>query len=326
MTKKGLYLRNWLHLRWRKHIVHPLCRRLYQDTQPDIGRSLVVAGTARSGTTWLAEIIASQLPCRMMFEPFHSGRVREYQNFNYFQYLRPNAEHPQLRDYCEKVFTGRIRHAWIDREVAQLRPRYRVIKEIRANLFLKWAKNQYPTVPFVFVIRHPCAVVLSRMQLGWATDEDIKPLLAQPQLIDDFLADKLDCIRHARSTEAKYALIWCISNLVPLAQFQPDELTVIFYERLSAFPERELPRLFNAIGYGYRPSAFDQLHTPSLTTAADSAVMRALNTNTRWHDELSARQVSTILSVVKDFGLDSLYGDSHMPLEQTPRSLTRLQP
>jgi hypothetical protein len=124
----------------------------------------------------------------MMFEPFHPGLVRDYREFNYFQYVRPNAEHPQLKAYCERVFTGGIRHAWIDREVAHLRPRFRLIKEIRANLFLKWAKNQYPTLPFVFVIRHPCAVVLSRMQLNWATDEDIRPFLAQTELIDDFLA------------------------------------------------------------------------------------------------------------------------------------------
>jgi hypothetical protein len=289
-----------------------------------VHRSIFVAGTARSGTTWLGDIISSQLPCRVMFEPFHSKKVEAYRHFNYFQYMRPDAANPELRDYCEKVFTGQIRHGWIDRQVAHLRPRYRLIKEIRANLFLKWAKNHFPDIPFLLVIRHPCAVVLSRLQLGWATDADLEPFLAQPELTEDFLADKLDCIRYARSDEAKHALVWCISNLVPLAQFQSHELTITYYERLRTSPELEVPRLFHAIGHGYRPSVFSQMDTPSWTTKRTSAVMRAENNVTRWRRQLSPSQISTILSVVRDFGLDYLYGDTSMPLETTHRSPTTL--
>jgi hypothetical protein len=318
------YVRNWLHLRWRKHVVYPLCRRLYQDRLRDPHRSIFVAGTARSGTTWLGDIISSQVPCRVMFEPFHSKNVEAYRRFNYFQYMRPDAANLALRNYCEKVFTGQIRHGWIDRQVAHWRPHYRLIKEIRANLFLKWAKNQFPSVPFLFVIRHPCAVVLSRLQLGWATDADLAPFLTQPELIHDFLADKLDCIRHARSDEAKHALVWCISNLVPLAQFQPHELTITYYERLCTSPELEVPKIFHAIGQCYRPSVFNQMDIPSWTTKHASAVMRAENSVNRWQRELSAGQISTILSVVRDFGLDYLYGDSLMPMGPTHPSPTTL--
>lgn len=311
------YVRNWLRLRWRKYVLHPICRSLYRDQEPDANRSIVVAGTGRSGTTWLADILSSQIPCRVMFEPFHSRYVEDFQRFNYFQYMRPDASNPELRDYCEKVFTGRIRHAWIDREVAHLRPRYRLIKEIRANLFLKWAKNQFPGIPFLFVIRHPCAVVLSRLQLGWATDADLEPFLSQPELIQDFLGDRLDSIRHARSDEARHALVWCITNLVPLAQFAPHELTIVYYERLCAYPELEVPNLFHAIGHAYRRSALVQVNIPSRATTHASAIMRAEDKLTRWRRELSARQIRTILSVVRDFGLDDLYGEALMPLGAT---------
>jgi hypothetical protein len=299
---------------WRKRVVYPVCRRLYRDQERDPQRSIFVAGTARSGTTWLADIIASQLRCRVLFEPFHSKKVAAYQRFNYFQYARPGAANPELRDFCQKVFTGQIRHPWIDRQVAHLRPRCRVIKEIRANLFLKWAKDQFPGLPYLFIIRHPCAVVLSRLQLGWATDADLEPFLAQPELVHDFLADRLDCIRHARSDEAKHAVVWCVSNLVPLAQFSPQELTIIYYERLSAYPELEVPRIFGAIRHGYDQSVFREANSPSWTTKRASPVMRAENKVTHWQRQLSPRQISTILSVVRDFGLDYLYGDSPMPV------------
>jgi len=313
------YLRNRMSLRWRRHVVYPVCRRLYRDSGRETSRCIVVAGTARSGTTWVGDIISSQLPCRVMFEPFHARKVDAYRHFNYFQYMRPGAENPTLRAYCERVFTGQIRNDWIDRQVAHLRPRYRLIKEIRANLFLKWAKNEFPNVPFFLVLRHPCAVVLSRLKLGWATDADLEPFLVQPDLVDDYLGDKLDSLRRARSDEAKHALVWCINNLVPLTQFDAHELTITYYEHLRIYPESEVPRLFHALGRTPKASVFKRLHTPSWTTRPTSAIMRAENNIGGWRRELSPRQISNVLSVVKDFGLEHLYGDSMMPLQPPDR-------
>src|SRR5918995_2655527 len=207
------HIRAWLHLKLWKRAVHTFCGSLYRDSNGDAGQSIMVAGTARSGTTWLAEIIASQMASRIMFEPFHSRLVPAFSGFHYFHYMRPEEQNDELLTYCRRVFTGTIRHRWIDREVEHLFPTHRIIKEIRANLFLKWARIRFPQVPLVLILRHPCAVVSSRMQLGWATDEDIEPFLAQPRLVHDFLEDKLDMIRSAQSPEEKHAVIWCVSYL-----------------------------------------------------------------------------------------------------------------
>ena len=187
------------HLRWRAQRLgqfarYSLLRRVYRETNHDIGNSLIVAGAARSGTTWLASIMQSQLACRLMFEPFHSGKVAAFHGHHYFQYMRPEEKCPTLYDYSKRVLSGDIRHAWVDRRVDRLRSHYRLVKEIRANLFLKWLADAFPQVPILFIIRHPCAVVLSRMKLDWATDSDIAPFLAQPKLVEDYLSDKLDFI------------------------------------------------------------------------------------------------------------------------------------
>jgi hypothetical protein len=281
----------------------------------------MVAGTARSGTTWLAELIASQVASRIMFEPFHSRLVPAFSGFHYFQYMRPEDRNEELLAYCDKVFTGAIRNRWIDREVEHIFPTHRIIKEIRANLFLKWAHVRFPQVPLVLILRHPCAVVSSRMQLGWATDEDIEPFLAQPPLVRDFLGDKLDLIRSAQTPEEKHAVIWCVSYLVPLKQLEPGEVTVVSYERLRTEPEIELPRVFYGVGLGYRASLFGRLDRPSKTTVAASPVMSGRGTVGRWTRELSSAQVRRILSVVEGFGLGSIYGDSVVPTGLASASL-----
>jgi hypothetical protein len=310
---KLTFLRHWSRQRVRKWLVAPLYRQLYRDENGDLGRSMMVAGAARSGTTWLARIISSQLPCRVMFEPFHSRLVQDYAPFHYFQYMRPESSNDALSAYCQRVFSGAIRHRWIDREVGTLTPRYRLIKEIRANLFLKWIHEQFPQVPLLFVLRHPCAVVLSRLELGWDTDGDIAPFLAQDELLQDFLADKRDVIGGARTPEEKHAVIWSISNLVPLTQFAPGQLPVVFYEQLCTRPYEEVERIFGALDHSYSSSVFETLQRPSTTATSSSAVIHGDNRVTRWQQALSARQIDDILTVVEAFGLGNLYDESPMP-------------
>ena len=288
--------------------------RVYRDRYPDLDRTTLVAGVARSGTTWIGDIIASQARSRIMFEPFNPRLVQPYQNFNYYQYMRPEEENEALNDYCRCIFSGHIRHRWIDRQVTHLAPQYRIVKAVRANLFLKWLQGQFPDVSQVLVIRHPCAVVLSWMQLGWATDEDIEPFLKQPELVGDFLIDKMDIIKRADTDEEKYAIIWCVGNLVPLKQFHPDEIFVMYYEHMCTQPEVEVPRLFQAVGRDYQDSIFDYLNRPSTTARPSSAVVTGHDRVTRWQKKLSTGQVNRILSIVKAFGLEYLYGDSTNPL------------
>ena len=288
----------------------------YFNPDPDISRSILVAGTARSGTTWLADLIASQIPSRILFEPFHPGLVPDYRLFHYFQYMRPGTENPEFYAFAEKVFTGKIRNSWIDRQNEKIISKFRLVKEIRANLALKWLHDHFPEVSIVFIIRHPCAVVSSRMELGWATDQDIEPFLSQPQLVEDYLGPYLDLIRSVGNSVEKHAVIWSVSNLVPLKQFHSKEWKVVYYENLCTQPEIELPAIFQAVGYPCSGDFITSSNLPSQTARRASAVVTGTNKIANWKKKLSRSQIDKILQVVQAFGLDHLYGDSTRPLNK----------
>jgi hypothetical protein len=273
-----------------------------------------VAGTARSGTTWLGDIIASQIPSRILFEPFHPDLVPEYQGFRYFQYLRPGVQNPEFYAFARKVFTGEIRNPWIDRQNERIHSKYRLIKEIRINLALAWLHSKFPRVPILFMIRHPCAVVASRMDLDWATDRDIEPFLSQPDLITDHLAPHLDLIKDAKTAEEKHAVIWCVCNLVPWKQFDRGALKIVYYENLCTRPETELPAIFAAIGQDYDASKPDATNRPSQTTRVSSAVVDGTDKISSWRKILSVNQIEKILRIVDAFGLGEIYGESMLPL------------
>jgi hypothetical protein len=290
--------------------------QLYLNPDSDIGNSILVAGTARSGTTWLGDLIASEIPCRIMFEPFNPDLVPAYRPFNTFQYLQPGQEYPEFYAFARKVFTGEIRNSWIDRYNELLFPKYRLIKEIRANLALKWLHDNFHQVPMILLMRHPCAVVLSRLELEWATDKDIDKFLSQPDLKNDFLGDYLDFIHSVKTDEEKHAIIWSITNLVPLKQFVPDEIKIVFYEDLCTQPEVELPALFASIGHPYTKIHADKINRPSQTTRETSAVVSGTDKIIHWKKRLKSSQIDNILRVVEAFHLDYIYGDSIFPVNR----------
>jgi sulfotransferase family protein len=286
----------------------------YINPNPDVRRSILVAGTARSGTTWLADLIASQIPSRILFEPFNPELVSDYSRFHYFQYMRPGIQNPDFYTFAQKVFTGEIHNRWIDRQNERIISKFRLVKEIRANLALKWLHDNFPEVPILFMMRHPCAVVSSRMELGWATDRDIDPFLSQPQLVEDHLDPYLDLIRSAGNSEEKHAVIWSVSNLVPLKQFRSDELKVVYYENLCTHPEAELPGIFETIGYEFSSALVDTINQPSQTTKAGSAVVAGTDKIGSWKQKLSRSQIDNILRIVHGFGLSHLYSEASLPL------------
>ena len=289
----------------------------YVNPDQDLRRSILVAGTGRSGTTWLADLVGSQIPCRILFEPFNPLYVPGYRGFHYFQYMRVGAENRGFYDFACDVFAGSIRNRWVDHQNEKIFPRYRLIKEIRANLSLKWLHDNFPEVPILFIMRHPCAVVQSRMELGWATDTDIESFLIQPDLVSDYLTDYLDLIRKSSNPEEKHAIIWSLSNLVPLKQFSPGELKIVYYENLCTRPAAELQGIFETIGKRYEPPVIKRASRPSMTTNLTSAIVTGNNKIVRWRNSLKSVQIERILNIVRAFGLDHLYGDSLLPLSTT---------
>jgi hypothetical protein len=306
----------WLGLKFQRKLTQILCSRIYRDTNSDIRKSMIIAGAGRSGTTWLANIVASQLPCRIMWEPFNPHAIEAFSQFSDFLYKRAADPDPALYAYASDVLKGTIDHKWIDREISRVCVEYRIVKEIRANLFLNWLHKSFPDVPLLVIVRHPCAVVLSRMEANWGASADLGAMLSQPELVADLLNEKMDIIKHARSKEAKHAVLWSIQHLVPIKQFHAEQLGVVFYENLCLQPEVEIPRIFRILGHEYRDSVFNQVEKPSRTTLRSSAFRSGEDRVMRWRNRLSQTQTQDILSVVRDFDLDYIYGDSATPLAQ----------
>ena len=169
--------------------------RLYID-RGDYRDTVFVAGTGRSGTTWLEELINFDHDHRILFEPFNSQEIPLVAHWNYRQYLRADDNDERYLVPARRILSGRIRHPWIDQVNSKHLVRRRLVKDIRANLILHWMHNHFPEIRIVLLLRHPCAVARSKIAMGWLTHLD--DFLSQQHLIEDFLLPFVPLLESAR--------------------------------------------------------------------------------------------------------------------------------
>ncbi|MBJ6801041.1 sulfotransferase domain-containing protein [Geomonas propionica] len=215
---------------------------------------IIVAGSGRSGTTWLGNVIAGD-DRRIIFEPFECRRVTEFAELGMRPYFPATEPQPQWHPKVEALFSGRIGNDWTDQDRKRLAPERDtggvVIKEIRANGMLAWLSNNFPC-RIVYLVRHPYAVIASRVKQQW--DSHLEAYLSQPRMVQDFLEPYLPVIESAQGSVQRHAVMWCLENLVPLGQMPSYPWLFCRYEDLAVHPEAEARRLLGLLGLEFTES------------------------------------------------------------------------
>jgi len=279
---------------------------LHVDLDRDHRSSVFLAGSGRSGTTWVSEIINHRNGYRLVFEPFHPGKVAICEGFRHKQYLRPDDRREEYLEPARRVLTGGLRNFWTDRFNRKFVARRRLIKDIRANLLLGWMHANFPEMPIVLLLRHPCAVAASRLALGWR--DNLSGTMEQEELVEDFLGPVEAEVRAARDDFERHVFLWCIENYVPLRQFRPGEIHLAFYENFLARPEDEVRRLLTFLSESFDGHVYRALRRPSpLSRKGESPSMDA------WRRSVTDSRLERAIEILALFGLDDVYGAEALP-------------
>ena len=158
---------------------------------------IIIAGSGRSGTTWVLDAIANANNLRTIFEPLHPIGVPVAKPFAN-RYVRDDANEPELKFFMDKVFSGVFKSLWANYRVRPdrlhltyhqsgslrhklgfLKHNYKklaihycryhkvkfsnlIVKFTRANLMLGWLSKNY-SAKILLIVRHPGAVVHSKI-------------------------------------------------------------------------------------------------------------------------------------------------------------------
>lgn len=273
--------------------------------------TVFIAGTGRSGTTWLENIINTNESYRILFEPFHAKKVSIIKHWNYRQYIREDDRKKKFLTPASKILTGKIRHPWIDGYNEKIFFTKRLIKDIRANLFLKWIKKQFPETSIILLLRHPCAVANSKLKLNWETH--LEEFLNQSELMVDFLNPFKKEIESATDTFEKHIFLWCIENFIPLKQFGKGEIHIQFYENLCTSPKTEIEAISEFLNESLLPKALEVWSEPSQQIRDHSAILNDSDPVNSWKKSISEDQINRAVGIMKIFDLDNVYGKASMP-------------
>lgn len=139
--------------------------------------TVIVSGVPRSGTTWLAEMIAVQPGYKLLSEPLflHGPGGRDGLGLEWRTYMEPNESNAEIEGWIRKALTGRIpgdyvltSRSLLGRAAEFLTDRKNVVKFVRASRMLGWIDNTFDVRGIILLLRHPCAVVASQLRY----DED----------------------------------------------------------------------------------------------------------------------------------------------------------
>lgn len=272
---------------------------------------VIIAGTGRSGTTWLAELVNYAHDYRYCFEPFDSGRAPHLPDLA-SRYIRCEEDDEALIGPVRNLLDGRVFHRRIDlyNPPSLLPRRNLLIKDIHANLALGWIQRHFPQVRIAFIIRHPAAVAYSRARLGWTPS--LERFTNQPDLVSDYLTPYMKSIADSRDEFEMHVTMWCIEHLVAIGQLDFATACVTRYEDLLDRPEDELPRVFSHIGAQFDPRVLDVLARPSHTNWNNTRFYTT-RTASEAAPLIEKRQAESAHRIMTAFGLSNLYDADGRP-------------
>lgn len=287
----------------------------------EVHQSIIVSGSPRSGTTWLAQILASLPGYKHFNEPLRLAPplVRKL-GLEERNYVAPSASRAELREYLSYALRGKVDGPYQVHGTSKLRRTYEMLqrpqvvaKFIRANRMVHWLDATFDVRGLFVLLRHPCAVVSSHLQ-RWgapAVPDDFSTGFGG-DIPDDLINQYREVLESIDTGEEVLAAVWAIDTYCVLRHHGSSPGPVITYEQLRAYPEEIVTDLFAHVGAKVPESAWDHVDLPSRSAVPDLHVDDVERQLSKWTRKLSEDQTDRILRIARGFGLD-MYGRDMYP-------------
>jgi hypothetical protein len=278
----------------------------------DPSKTIILAGSGRSGTTWLGDIIAADWCFRTIFEPFDARKVPEARaaDISLRPYCSPEELCPNLYYFTQLALAGKLHNPWVNQQGRRPWAWRLLLKTIRTTMLLGWI-DQHFHPPIVYLIRHPGAVVASRRRLGWESHLDV--LLIQPNLMQDYLSPFKEVITSAKTEIQKHTVMWCVENMMPLKQLAHYQWLFCVYEYLYLEPEKEATRILSGLGLKETSSRHQAIHKLSHVTHEQSALKIGKDILIEWQQDFSAHDLADMSAILRDFGMELYSFEDPLP-------------
>lgn len=299
--------------------------------------SILVTGIARSGTTWVGQMIGTSNKVAIIDEPFHyevPNRFCDITPAGWYMYVYRNM--PGVEQYefpIERCLEYRHDLLAVIRKARSLGGCLAALKLYRETL--KWRCFSRPILLFkdphavlasewlaerfgfrnIVLIRHPAAFVSSYLRLGWKAGPS--HFLNQERLMEEYLHvfhDELEQSRQAQDWVANAALEWkCIYYVVHKFREKHPDWMWIRHEDLSRDPVGGFEEIYRVLDLPFTESCREVIQehsSPSNPMDAPEGVLHQLKRDSKanilvWKKRLTPNQICTVKE--KTAGVSDLF-------------------
>lgn len=289
-------------------------------------RTIVVVGTPRGGTTWLAELIALASRMRLVQEPLNLRipLVRDKSGVKSWRELWEPEAKAKLVAYFRRIISGEFRHrdTFLIRRPMRFGLRWRtnrtVLKVIHGGVWQLGLFTEALGADVVHIVRHPIATAVSR---------EVFPALsafpgsrASTQIPQTVRREAERIIQIGNHLE-KGVLAWALHHYPLFRCEKPTGIMRLSYEALAVDPIKVFPPLGKRLGLDLSERLRRSFRAPSLSARkslpskrgalSDPETVRAgLNS---WKDGVADATEERLLEIPAWFGIDVYRAGETMP-------------
>lgn len=328
---------------------------IHTGRTPALEPPLLIAGSGRSGTTWVLDVLASAFGLRTIFEPLHPNAVRGAQAYAW-RFVPPTAEPDGMEAFFRRVFSGdlstwwtdyrippytlippardlrepgalhKIYHSWRNaiRQYQEYRPtRSRprlLVKCIRANLLLGWLASRFDA-RVLLLVRHPAAVVESKLRIGGRSWDPARMtgVYRRDENLPALGGGRYVDLLHQDLTDAEaLTLVWCIENQVPMAEAAENGYLIVHYEDLLGDGGQIWDRIAQFFGLEASGWDGDLIRAPSqqASPAFQNAGEARKATRPGWMARMRSQDLQAVDRILKAVGVTAYDVSEPLPIRQ----------
>lgn len=299
---------------------YPATRQLLQSMPS--GPPVFVTGTHRSGTTWVAGMLAAP-GIWYIHEPFNPDKGLWHE---YFTYLCAGGENRDIDRLVKGLLHGRFRQtlalSGADHWLMPLRLLQQPVNRILIKDPIACLISEYLTCRFDFqtivVFRHPAAFASGLRKLGWPISPAIKQFLHCHSLMQDWLnpyRNIMEAMKDREDLKSATVLHACLNTVLWGYTTRNSNMRAVSFEGLCLDPIDKFEQLYHDLALPYDDEVKKTHFGMCFTGKSDGADYRTheVHRNSkemaeRWRSHLSETEIKDVRSVWEQFDLP-LYRD-----------------
>lgn len=282
---------------------HVMIQRFYLSKILDSHKSVIITGSPRSGTTWLAEILQQEKGAYMLFEPLSlkNKRVRKI-GFDWRQFIPEGANWPEAESMFNDLSSGKYLTPWMlshSERSGLLKADFFILKFVRANLLLPWLIDIIkPDRDPVFIVREPFSVVKSQLSHNWIEQKKVNFQLPVSRYSNEYYGQFEPILKKVETPVEFLIARWCLDNHYLLNHQDNDSKWItVKYEDLNSAPEREIRRICNRWKIDFKTEFIRAIDKKSKSSYGTDKVSASL---------LTTEDLDRGIKILRDFNLESL--------------------